>query len=48
MTLHEAALKLIESEQAESGMLEIDEDTMVELVQCIKAHLANLEEGIDL
>lgn len=45
MTLHEAALKLIESEQTASGMFEIDEDTMVELMQCLEAHLANLEEG---
>lgn len=48
MTLHEAALKLVELEQGESGMFEIDEDTVVELVQCIKSHLANLKVEADL
>lgn len=48
MTLHEAALKLIELEQGDSGMFELDEDTLVELVQCIEYHLANLKEGGDL
>lgn len=38
MTLHEAALKLIELEQAESGMFEIDEDTMIALVECLESY----------
>ena len=47
MTLHEAALKLIELEQGDSGMFELDEDTLVELVECLKSHLAGLKDKVN-